>query len=467
MPGKKIPTILGIILVLLILGATVLAVSLRTQLFSGANPSFQPKKVLIGNVKPNQFSISFVTDAPTIGFINYGLSSSMGNLVFDKRDKDAGKQGSYTTHYFNLTGLESGKKYYFKIGSGGQLYGGQFSQPQNCQDFLIVSSGGDFLTITMPVSGQTVTARAVPVSGAVNSTDGKAVWGTLVCLEIPDAYPLTDITGNTGSFLIPLSNVWKKDNTMLAVLPEETILTLYTTGTANELGSGKVLSKNDHPIPPITLGQSFDFIKSEAYQKPNPIQPAVLTTTPVLTGTAKSSALELNSPAGVVNDTLPTFRGKGEPGQILDIQVQSEGDIKATVKVDQNGFWTWTPPSTLPPGEHTVTITAKDAAGNIQKIVRNFQVLAANPIMPVSAGTPSATLKPTLPPIIPTSTPIPTQILIPTVFIPTSIPTAIPTVEVTPYPTPESGIDFPYYIFLCLGVGSILLGTTFIIKNKG
>lgn len=445
MPAKKIPTILGIILVFLILGLTVLAVSFRTQLFSKANPSFQPKKVLISNVKSNQFTVSFITDAPTSGFINYGQSSSLGNLVFDKRDKESGKQGSYTTHYFNLTGLENGKKYYFKIGAGTFLYGGQFSLSQNCQDFITATSDGDFLEITLHQGDETITARAIPISGTVNSTKGKPAWGAIVCLEIPETYPLTDVSGTTGSFFIPLSNVLKKDNSILAELPKETELALFITGANKELGSGKALSDNDHPLPPIVLGKNFDFIKSFTYQNPTPIQ--------IISPTASPSSLELDSPSGVVNDTLPTFRGKGEPGQILDIQVQSEGDIKATVKVDQNGFWTWTPPATLSPGEHTVTITTKDAAGNLQKIVRSFQVLAANPIMPVSAGTPSATIKPSLPTTTPTFAPIPTE-----------IPT--PAVETTPYPTPESGIDFPYYIFLCLGIGSILGGIGFGLKNK-
>lgn len=63
------------------------------------------------------------------------------------------------------------------------------------------------------------------------------------------------------------------------------------------------------------------------------------------------------------NDARPTFTGSGEPGATINIA--DNGVPLASVTVEANGTWTFTPTSDLGQGNHTLTFTATDAAGNV------------------------------------------------------------------------------------------------------
>ncbi|MET6678884.1 BapA/Bap/LapF family large adhesin [Citrobacter amalonaticus] len=63
------------------------------------------------------------------------------------------------------------------------------------------------------------------------------------------------------------------------------------------------------------------------------------------------------------NDARPGFTGTGEPGATINIA--DNGVPLASVTVEANGTWTFTPASDLGQGNHTLTFTATDAAGNV------------------------------------------------------------------------------------------------------
>ncbi|WP_139320435.1 Ig-like domain-containing protein [Saccharomonospora sp. CUA-673] len=67
------------------------------------------------------------------------------------------------------------------------------------------------------------------------------------------------------------------------------------------------------------------------------------------------------SPGSTVGDT-PTITGTGEPG--AQVSVIIDGEEVGTTTVDENGNWSFTPSQPLPEGEHTVSATQTDPAGN-------------------------------------------------------------------------------------------------------
>ncbi|MGL5874241.1 MAG: Ig-like domain-containing protein [Xenococcaceae cyanobacterium] len=72
----------------------------------------------------------------------------------------------------------------------------------------------------------------------------------------------------------------------------------------------------------------------------------------------------INSPANssTTNDTTPTISGTGEVGSTVEIK---DGEtILDSVTVNDDNTWSYTPSSPLSNGEHTITVTATDAAGN-------------------------------------------------------------------------------------------------------
>ena len=64
------------------------------------------------------------------------------------------------------------------------------------------------------------------------------------------------------------------------------------------------------------------------------------------------------------NDTTPTLSGSAAPGDVVSIL--DNGKVIGTVKADSSGKWVFTPDSALADGQHTFTVTATDAAGNVR-----------------------------------------------------------------------------------------------------
>ncbi|HEM6741516.1 TPA: BapA prefix-like domain-containing protein [Citrobacter farmeri] len=85
------------------------------------------------------------------------------------------------------------------------------------------------------------------------------------------------------------------------------------------------------------------------------------------------------------NDARPTFTGTGEPGATIGIM--DNGVPLANVTVEANGTWTFTPTSDLGQGNHSLTFTATDAAGNVGPST-SFAVTVdtAAPLAPVIAS---------------------------------------------------------------------------------
>ncbi|WNN43675.1 Ig-like domain-containing protein [Winslowiella toletana] len=75
---------------------------------------------------------------------------------------------------------------------------------------------------------------------------------------------------------------------------------------------------------------------------------------------------------GVTDDATPTFAGTAEPGSTIDIY--DNGGLIGTVAADENGAWSFTPTTPLAEGEHSLTTTATDAAGNTSAASDAFEL---------------------------------------------------------------------------------------------
>ncbi|WP_051916832.1 Ig-like domain-containing protein, partial [Serratia sp. Ag1] len=68
------------------------------------------------------------------------------------------------------------------------------------------------------------------------------------------------------------------------------------------------------------------------------------------------------SSGSVTDDANPTFNGTAEPGSIIN--VYDNGKLLGSVSTDNNGAWSFTPTTPLVEGDHSITTTAMDKAGN-------------------------------------------------------------------------------------------------------
>lgn len=441
---KRIPTIIGLILLIIGAVAGVLFIDKGTNFLPKAAPEYTPQQVKITNITDTGFVVSWVTAEPTIGFVRYGETAiSLTKTATDDRDQLAGSNGQYRTHYVTIQGLTPSQSYHFKLGS---------------QDNQLYDNNGQPFTITLPptINDPSTTNTAF---GTVLTQVDTAAEGAIVYVSVDNASPLSALVKQNGNFATNLSLARTPDFSQFAIIdqPETRIdLLIQTNPTDTTTATTKI--GNHQPIPTITLGQSNNFLSSSAevpsptpgQEENNPLPPSDSSATPPPspTSTNQTSSFPLYNlvDEAAVGLTITTFPQDGEsiisaqpeiagtapPNTRLTINVHSPEAHTATITSDEFGNWSWLVPEPLTPGEHSVVVSYQDDSGVIQQITRHFTVAAAN-ISQVDlayTATPSASPTPTLAP-----TPSPTPIATP---IPTPLPTPTPEAVTTPSPVPTS-----------------------------
>ena len=419
--NKKIPTIIGVLVLVLSLAVGVIAVQSKLFLRLGATQQATPQNVRIADISTNSFSVSWTTENQFTGFVKYGEGQ---NSLSQTQPEQATAPGF--THLAKITNLKSQTPYYFKINSGGNEYdnNGIVWQTQTAPENASPKK-------TTLVSGSVLTAASAPAKDAlVYVSFGENVFSSQ--------------TSQNGSFIIPVN----------ANLDESTVLEISVQAGPDGIASAQVFPANANPIPTIVLGQTYDFKNLPSGQES--VNPEAQITAPEETssvsgfeipaGTASPSSqivtLDSIKDGETVNTTQPELLGNAPPATILTITVESEL-ISEEITTPASGQWSWAVPNFLTPGNHKITITWKDAAGVTRTLIRNFVVSAAEG--PAFEATPSATLTPT-----PSATP--SRTLSPT---PTSSSSA------TPIPQPVSGSLTPTIILSIMGVGLITFGFVF------
>ncbi len=430
---RTIPTIIGIILLVLGVGTGGFLVQKASNLLVRANPEIIPKQVKITNVTDTTFTVSWITDSQTTGSLNYGTDKNPSFLAGDDRDQLSGKTGSFTTHHVTLKNLNPTTTYFFKIISGEKVF-------DNNGEPYQVATGPQIKTEPPPND---------IAYGIVLNQNGSPAEGVIVYLSLPNSFPLSVLTKSSGSWVIPLNLARSRDlSSYLSYDREATIEEIFIQGGSTGTAIAITLTKNDSPVPSITLGGSFDFREG---------QPEIMITPPVAeeskfsfenisSSAAEEKQLTILNPSldEKISTQTPQIIGTGPRGQTITIKIESPTPISGQTTIDNDGNWQWVPPISLSPGEHTLTVSLPDGT----KIIRRFTVLA-NEEIPSFTASPSATLTPT-------STPIPSPTTLLTLTpTPTSTPTATPTIAPQ---VSQPGNSFPTLIILVISSVMLLFG---------
>lgn len=124
---KEILALLVLTIIFVGIPLGVYLVSKQTNILSRATISADPKNIKIASITRNSFSVSWITDKLSIGFIKYG-SLNPDETIFDDRDLE--KRTQKLSHHVTLKNLEPEKTYYFKIGDTDQLFKVETSKVQ-------------------------------------------------------------------------------------------------------------------------------------------------------------------------------------------------------------------------------------------------------------------------------------------------------------------------------------------------
>lgn len=448
---RLIPTFFAIIVLILGISLGVVLIKQGSKFFLKANPDFTPKQVKISNVTDSSFSVSWITDSQTSGFVNYGPNEDLIFTAEDDRDQISGKVDSFLVHHVTIRDLKPATTYFFEIESGGETFD---------------NNGESYQVTTAPTIQAPAPANDVAY-GSIISQNGSPMEGVIIYLSLPNASPLSTLTKTSGNWVIPLNLGRSTDLSSWASYDKEaTIEEIFVQGGVLGTATAVGVTKYDSPLPTITLGQSYDFRKA-------PVEPTATPTNQVVSLDNRLRGNQGFSSASVplaiinphqgekINSSRPEFMGTGPKGEKLKITLNSTEATNDQVTIDESGSWAWTPPKNLAPGEHIITVTLSDG----KKIVRNFTILASEGEgLPYFSASPSATLTPTIS-ISPKTSPTPTLIITPSLR-PTQ--TITPTlISRTSRPSTDGGVPKSGYLtptFLLSIIGVVLIGLGLVIK---
>lgn len=446
---KRIPTLLGLFLLVIGVGVTSFLVQQGVIFFGHAAPTDTPQNIRITNISDSSFTVTYTTDAAVIGTISLQEGDN-SQTILDERDQTAGTPKAYTVHSITAKNLQPNTSYSFSILSGATIY------LDNDKPFSI--------TTASPLSQNPSTTT--PLAGKIILPDGTTPAEALIFATTDNGQLLSTLLNPSGLYILPLNNMRTKELSQPLTLTNKTRLQLLVI-SANQTSHILVQLDGSNPVPPITLSQDYDFTVSE-----NPVSSssAKISFPSFSIGAGSSATPKIITPKTdeKFSDQKPQFSGTASPNSTVSITIHSETAISAKTTTDSNGNWTYRPTTPLAPGQHTITITAPDASGILHTIEQSFTVYAAGSQVSQSA-TPSATLAPTK---APTATP---RVVTPTLTTTVQItPTAPPSqttkggiVHTTPKPTlPPTGSNTVAVVSIA-GITTALLGIALFLVTSG
>lgn len=436
---NRIPTILGIIVLLAGTFAGVFFLNMNQVFRIGASVGTEPKNVRVSNVSDNSATISWTTDVQTSDFLLWGDSQGSTNTI----ENETAGGDKYFTHSISISGLKANTSYFYKINSEGILYDNNGVPWQ--------------LTTGSPLGQNSV---AMVISGSVINSSGQPTARAIVYTTV-QGYTASTLTSATGNFVFQLGSIRTADFTKYAQIdPAQTLLDISVDDGPDGVSSAQIFPQSANPVPPIVLGKVYDLRNlqtSAGGQGPSadlnlPQNSDQQSKFNVDTSSGSDSKkptsviLESLSEGETVTSTKPEFFGKGPGGETIAITVHSDQDVSGTVKIPTNGSWSWSVPSGLTPGAHSITITWKDTSGITRSLTRNFVVQASE--LPAFEATPSQTLAPL---ISPTATPNVTATPKATAT-PKPSATPIPTATGSTEPVPVTGSLTPTLLLSIMGI---------------
>ncbi|MBL7078450.1 fibronectin type III domain-containing protein [Candidatus Shapirobacteria bacterium] len=414
---------------------------------SKAGGEAEPKEVKITNIDSGSFTVSWQTDQPSLGTVKLILVDEV--TFVDKRELEQALKKDHYTHYVVVDNLNSNQEYSFLINSNGRFYGQE--NRENGKPRVVKTA-----SLATEVSPEVKLAY-----GQVVDTQGGPVAGVLVYLNIPQVAFLSSLTSESGYWMIPFAFAYDPDLNVLADYQEgpveEEIL-----AEAGPLGRSVVLNitRNNRPVPPITLGQDSDFRELNGLDQPLDSNSSgqggqfPFDHRDYQAAGKEFSIINPEEDEGVATFRPEIFGTLPLGGGRVEVVIESEVVYQGEAQVDE-GFWRYSPSGSLEPGEHTLTATFIDVLGQKQSLVRKFVVLAAEGEAAFTS-TPSGQVSPTST-IIPSVTPVPT--LTPT---PTMVIAATNTPAPSPAEIPQTGFGLLTNPGLLAG-GVVLIAGLFLI----
>jgi len=423
---KRIPTIFGLFVLVIALVAGIFFLGEGPGVFAPrATPSTTPNRIKVTNVTDNSFTISFLTDEETPGFVKYGSQANdLNSQASDDRDQLTGIVSDFQMHHITVRGLQPTTTYFYTLGTGSN----------NRFD----NNGEPFMIKTAARNGAPAAAKTI--YGSVSNQAGNPADGAVVYVTLGNAGEMSSLVKASGSWAVPLSNARSVDgNSYAEVMDEDTIIINVQGSLPSELISYSTLVLDAQPVPTLTFGQTTPPENITVATTPTPtpeevvvplaveeeapmieasteaelsdlyndefansaptsrsavleeITEPLISTQSATTEAVTKVVLDLDDPnKQTLTTSQPKLTGKVSPGVTVTIEVHSDTNIQEFVVADENGNFTLDIAAlskTLEPGEHEATYSYTDPDTN-EVITKTVSFFVQEPVEQIAQAQP-------------------------------------------------------------------------------
>ncbi|WP_343704762.1 Ig-like domain-containing protein [Chitinophaga sp.] len=222
------------------------------------------------------------------------------------------------------------------------------------------------------------TATATDAAGNVSAEP--ATLNIIIDTQAP-AQPVTGLAAGSS----PVKN---NQPSLSGTAEPNSTVTIYVNGTATGTATADADGNWTYTIPaPLADGPHTVHVTTTDAAGNTSIDSETL---PIVIDTEAPAqpAVELAAGSSPLKNNQPSLGGTAEPNSTVHIYVN---DVKVgTATADASGKWSYTFPSALPDGAHSITITAEDAAGNASSASEKLDVV-------IDTSVPAAPSQPVLP----------------------------------------------------------------------
>lgn len=285
----KIPTLIGLGVLLVGLAGGVYLTTQNQILKTRAAASFAPKNVNVYNLSASSAAIFWQTDEAVTGFVQFVQAETSEKSIY-RDDRDVNTPQPHKLHFVTLTNLTPNTTYSY------QIYSGEIIYPNTPATFTTLSP--------------TETLNWNPVVGIILNADNRPADEALIVLELANAQKQATVTKMGGNFIMPLSNLRTAD--LLKIFsgnntPHKAKLIISSPQSSSRVS---IFVPSENPsLPPVILGKDADLTQNSTHQKP--------TTTPI---SVEIQKYDLNSDS-IINATD------------ISIILKNFGDIKNNASV--------------------------------------------------------------------------------------------------------------------------------------
>ncbi|MDL2330370.1 Ig-like domain-containing protein, partial [Desulfosarcina sp. OttesenSCG-928-A07] len=230
---------------------------------------------------------------------------------------------------------------------------------------------------TTPLGGDTYEFTAAPVDAAGNEGKQTSVWKFELLGTRPEPPSITLVNDDKGSITGRVEKNSVTDDDQLTVSGTSavgTTVTVYVDGNPHGTAVASDGTWSIEITPALTgdgekvitatatdgAGQESDptgdyLIVLDTAAPGKPDVPVAMDNTGDQTGPITNGS--------TTDESNPKFSGSGEAGAV--VRIYDNGDVIGSTTVNTSGNWEWTPSTPLGGGDHLITTTLTDPAGNM------------------------------------------------------------------------------------------------------